>query len=117
MVPASVTGSVAITAYGSTYSTGEVNVTLVNTSSTAQSAEIRFKNFNPGLRFYWYTLEGSNDNGEFSRKVIVNGFGPKGLAGGPADYASLKAFSASTSKGIKVVVPAYGSVCLVVEKR
>lgn len=107
----------AIKAYASTYSSGEINVTLLNTSSIAQNVELKTKNFNAGNRFYWYSLEGSNDNGEFSRKVIVNGFGPKGVAGGPADYASLKAFSTLTNKGIKVVVPAYGSVCLVVEKR
>jgi hypothetical protein len=70
-----------------------------------------------GSRYYWYSLEGSNDNGEFSRKVLVNGSGPKGAAGGPADYHSLKARSASTSGGIKVIVPAYGSVCMMVDKK
>lgn len=107
----------SIKAYASTYSSGEVNVTLVNTSAIPQNVEIKTKNFNAGSRYYWYSLEGSNDNGEFSRKVLVNGSGPKGAAGGPSDYASLKALSAQTNKGIKVAVPAWGSVCLVVDKK
>ena len=107
----------SIKAYASTYSSGEINVTLLNASATPQNVEIKTKNFNAGSRYYWYSLEGSNDNGEFSRKVIVNGSGPKGVAGGPSDYASIKALSSLTTKGIKVTVPAWGSVCLLVEKR
>ncbi len=103
--------------YASTYNSGQINVTLVNTSAIAQNVEIKTKNFNAGNRYYWYSLEGSNDNGDFSRKVLVNGSGPKGIAGGPSDYATLKAQSALTDKGIKVTVPAWGSVCLVVDKR
>jgi hypothetical protein len=111
------TGSTAIKSYASTYSTGQVNLTLLNTSNVPLTVEVKTNNFRVGSRFYWYSLEGSNDNGEFSRKVLVNGAGPKGVAGGPADYASLKARSASTSGGIKVIVPAYGSVCMMVDKK
>jgi alpha-L-arabinofuranosidase len=107
----------SIKSYASTYSSGEINVTLVNTSSTPQNVEIKTKNFNAGNRYYWYSLEGSNDNGEFSRKVIVNGLGPKGVAGGPSDYTNIKANSAQTNKGIKVTVPSFGSVCLVIDKK
>ena len=75
------------------------------------------KNFYSGKRFYWYSLEGSNDNGEFSRKVLVNGSGPTLEAGGPADYATLKARSALTANGIKVTVPARGMVVMAVDKK
>lgn len=110
-------GATAIKTYASTYSSGQVNVTLLNTSSVPLTVEVKTKNFLMGSRYYWYSLEGSNDNGEFSRKVLVNGNGPKGAAGGPTDYASLKARSALTGTGIKVIVPAYGSVCMLVDKK
>jgi aspartate 1-decarboxylase len=104
--------------YSSSYSSGELNVTLINPSGQAQNVEIKTTNFNAGERFYWYSLKGDTDNGDFSRKVIVNGSGPKGnLVGGPSDYATLKAKSALSKNGIKVTVPAWGSVYLVAEKK
>ena len=75
------------------------------------------KNFRLGSRFYWYSLEGSNDNGEFSRKVLVNGTGPAGVAGGPVGYATLKANSAVTNTGIRVSIPARGAVFIVIDKK
>ena len=117
LVSSSVEGSSFIKSYASTYSSGQVNVTVLNTSSVPQTVEIKNKNFRFGNRFYWYALEGSNDNGEFSRKVLVNGFGPKGLAGGPSEYTTLKAQSALTTNGVKVLVPALGAVSLLIDKK
>jgi hypothetical protein len=106
-----------IVSYASTFSSGQVGVTLLNTSSTAQTYEVILKNVRVGSRFYWYTLQGSNDNGDFSRKVLVNGVGPTGAAGGPATYNTIKAKSGLTSGGIKVVIPAYGATCLMIDKK
>ena len=118
LVATEVTGnSLVIKAYGSTFSSGQAGVILVNASALAQVTEIKIKNFNKGSRFYWYSLEGSNDNGEFSRKVMVNSTGPAGVAGGPADYAILKAYSASTNTGIRVNIPALGAVFVVIDKK
>ena len=117
LISSTVQGSGDIKAYASTYSSGEANVSVVNTGAAAQTVEIKIKNFNIGTRFYWYSLEGSNDNGEFSRKVLVNGSGPVTEAGGPADYATLKARSALTTNGIKITVAPRGTVVLVVEKK
>jgi hypothetical protein len=75
------------------------------------------KNFYSGNRFYWYSLEGSNDNVEFSRKVLVNGSGPSLEAGGPADYATLKAYSALSVNGLKFTVPPRGMVVVAVDKK
>jgi hypothetical protein len=116
LVNAAATGS-AIKAYASTWTSGQLNITLVNTSGTAQVAEIKTKNFYPGSRFYWYSLEGGNDNGEFSRKVLVNGSGPTGEAGGPSDYHTLKARSGLTAGGIRVSVPARGIIVMVIDKK
>lgn len=116
-IPASVKNSAAIIPYASSYSSGQINVTLINTSKSAVTTEIKFNNFNIGNRFYWYSLEGSNDNGEFSRKVFVNGAGTTLEAGGPAGYAILKPYSTTMINGLKVTVPPLGAVCLVVDKK
>jgi hypothetical protein len=91
----------------------------MNTSGTAQVVQVNFKNFRMGSRFYWYSLAGGTDNGDFSRKVFVNGAGPASplVAGGPANYATLNAFSALTSGGIKVSIPAWGAVFLMVDAK
>ncbi len=117
LVNSTVTGNTNIRAYASTYSSGQVNVSLVNMSASPQNVEVKMKNFYSGNRFYWYSLEGSNDNGEFSRKVMVNGLGPATVAGGPTTYHTLKARSALTTNGIKIPIPALGAVFLVVDKK
>jgi hypothetical protein len=117
MVASSVSGSNTVKAYASTWSSGQLNVTVINTSATSQNVEIKMKNFYAGKRFYWYSLEGSSDNGEFSRKVLVNGSGPAPDAGGPADYNTLKAKSSLTASGIKVTVPARGIIVMAIDKK
>ncbi len=117
LVAATVSGSNSVKAYASTYTSGQGNVALVNVSATAQNVQVKFKNYRMGTRFYWYIMEGSNDNGEFSRKVFVNGSGPTAVAGGPADYETLKARSALTSAGIKLTVPAWSAVFVLVDSK
>jgi len=117
LVNAMVTGSNYLKAYASTYTSGQGNVVLLNTSATAQNVQVKFKNFRMGSRFYWYSLEGSNDNGAFSRKVFVNGFGPTAVAGGPSDYENIKARSAQTSKGIILTIPAWSAVFVMVDSK
>lgn len=117
MVSNSVLGASGLTAYASTFSSGQANITLLNTSTIAQTVEVKVKNFRMGNRFYWYSLQGGTDNGEFSRKVLVNGITTTADAGGPADYTTLKAYSALTTNGIKVTVPARGAVILAIDKK
>jgi hypothetical protein len=117
MVNSLVTTSNSIKAYASTWSSGQLSVTLVNTSATSQNVEVKTKNFYPGTRFYWYSLEGGNDNGEFSGKVIVNGSGPGADAGGPADYHTLKARSGIAAGGIRVAVPPRGIIVMAIDKK
>ena len=115
-INSTVTGSADVVSYASTYSSGQVQVTLVNKSTTAKDVQLSFKNFYPANRFYWYTLEGGDSGAEFSRKVLVNGQGPTGVSGGPGNYTSLKAYSATVRNGVKVSVPARGVVYVVVDK-
>ncbi len=117
LVSASAQNSTNLKAYASTFSSGEANITMVNTGATDQLVEIKIKNFRTGSRYYWYSLAGGTDNGEFSAKVFVNGDGPAQGAGGPADYISLKANSAPVAGGIIVNVPARGVICMVVDRQ
>jgi hypothetical protein len=119
LVNATASGSQYIQAYASTYTSGQASVALMNTSGTAQVVQVNFKNLRTGSRFYWYSLAGGTDNGDFSRKVFVNGTGPASplVAGGPSNYATLNACSALTSGGIKVSVPAWGAVFLMVDTK
>ncbi|HEX5151008.1 MAG TPA: alpha-L-arabinofuranosidase [Parafilimonas sp.] len=116
-INASVTGGNNINAYASTFSSGQVGVTLVNQSSSAQTIKLAYKNFNAGDKFYWYTLTGGTDNGSFSRKVYVNGQGTALPAGGPANYASVKAYSASAANGVYITLPPMSVVFMVVDKK
>jgi hypothetical protein len=117
MVATSTISAYTLYAYASTFSSGQANVTLINPSTSAQTVSVNMKNFHTGSRFYWYTLQGGTDNGDFSRLVSVNGDGATAVAGGPSDYTTLKANSASTANGIIVNVPARGAVVLAIDKQ
>lgn len=117
LVPVTVQGSNSIKAYASTFSSGQINTTLINTGTTPLVIELKWKNFKPGNRFYWYSLEGSNDNGEFSRKVSINGNASTQESGGPDNYTAIKAYSSSTTNGVKVTVPARGAIIVAVDKK
>ncbi|HEV9038678.1 MAG TPA: alpha-L-arabinofuranosidase [Puia sp.] len=116
LVVSHLAGDTSLRAYASSFSSGEIGAALVNTSTHASTVEIEIPHFSRG-RYYWYSLEGSDDNGEFSRKVAVNGDSTMAAAGGPADYAALRAFGASAKGGVRVMVPARGAVFLVVRRR
>ncbi len=103
--------------YASSFSDGKVGLTFVNKATTPINVKVNFKNFLVGERMYWYNLTGGTDNGEFSRKVIINGQAPKLDAGGPANYATIKPYSATTASGTNVALPARSSVFVIVEKK
>jgi len=118
MVPSTVGLSADIQSYASSFSSGEAGVVLVNTSNADQVAKITLKNFNPGDKYYYYSLQGgTEDKNGFSRKVYINGQGPTISNGGPANYASIPANSSAISGGIKVTVPGYGAVFVVISNK
>jgi hypothetical protein len=116
MVSSTVSGSTEIVSYGSSFTSGQAGVVLVNQGSTDHVVSVNFKNFLPGSNYYYYVLNGGTDNPPFSRKVYVNSQGPGGVSGGPAGFASIAAYSAGISGGIVVTVPAYGAIFLVADK-
>jgi hypothetical protein len=77
---------------------------------------ISFKNFAPGSRYYYYTLNGGSE-ATFSRKVYINGTGPSGVSGGPDTYTTIKPNSSTTAGGITINVPAYGAVFLITDSK
>jgi hypothetical protein len=105
-----------VLAYGSSFTSGEKGVVLINKGTGAQIAQVSLNNGKTGNRFYWYLLTGGTDNGEFSRKVFVNGSGPSEASGGPTDYASIKPFSAPTQNGIKLNLPPKSVAFVVIDK-
>ena len=114
-VSTSIANTTDVETYGSSFTSGEVGVIMVNKSATAKTVNIEVKNFKKGNRFYWYTLTGGTDNGEFSKKVFVNGRGPAFVSGGPADYTTLPSYSAPTAGGIRLALPPRSSVYVVIE--
>lgn len=116
-VTSSIAGTTQIESFASSFTSGETGVTLVNKTTSYYTVEIKVQNFRKGSRFYWYTLTGGTDNGEFSRKVFVNGKGSVHASGGPADYTTLSAYSASTANGIRVMIPGRSVICLVIDKQ
>lgn len=117
VVASSISGTTDIETVASSFSSGETGVALTNKSTTNRTVEIKINNFRKGNRFYYYVLSGGTDNGEFSRKVFVNGKSSTYASGGPANYETLNAYSSTTTNGIKVTVPARSVVCLVVAKQ
>jgi alpha-L-arabinofuranosidase len=116
MVAASSNNADIIT-YGSSFSSGETGVAIVNKAADSRSVQVDIKNFKKGSRFYWYTLTGGTDNGEFSRKTLVNGVTSASAAGGPLNYKELSPYAGSTTNGIRVVVPGRAAVFMVVSKQ
>jgi len=110
-------GSADVVSYASTFTSGQLQVTLVNKSTTDKNVALSFKNFYAGNKMYWYTLQGGDNNAEFSRKVLVNGQGPTGVSGGPDNYTALKPYAANAAGGVKITVPARGVVFMVIDKK
>ena len=119
MISSAVTGNTDIVSFATSFSSGQKGVVLVNKAASPVTVQVKFQYFTPGKKFYYYTLSGSDDNGEFSRKVLVNGAGPSnGVAGGPADsYLTLKMNASSTDGGIRITMPGRSVVFMVVDKK
>lgn len=116
MINATVSGNNQVLSYASTFGSGQVGLALINKSLTSQTVKVNFQNFTPGNRYYWYTLTGSNDNGEFSRMVSVNSIPPTNASGGPLTYATLKPNSALSNNDVKVTLPARSAIYMLVER-
>jgi hypothetical protein len=116
MVQSGITGSTDVLGYATSFSSGQLGVALFNKGTANQTVQINFQNFVPGTRYYWYTLTGSTDNGQFSRQVIVNGILPTNASGGPLNYATINPNSATADNNVKITLPARSSSFVLVER-
>lgn len=115
-IASTVQGSTAIVSYASSFASGQAGAVLINTGTTDQMVAVDFKNFLPGSNYYYYTLA-AGTGGDFSRKVLVNGFGATGVSGGPDNYSNLPANKGDVATGVKVYMPARAVVFLVCDKK
>ncbi len=103
----SVSGSNDIVAFSSSFENGPVGLVVVNKGTTDKTIQIETNGFTSGSRFYWYSLEGGDLDGEFSRQVVINDHAPSLVAGGPLDYNDVAANSAETADGILISAKPY----------
>jgi hypothetical protein len=116
LVGSTVTGDANVVSYASRFSSGQCGVALVNKNDAERVVELKLNDFTLGARYTYYVLTGGTDNGDFSRKVYINGKTTADSLGGPADYATLAPYGTTISGGsIKVVMPRYSVVYLLVE--
>jgi hypothetical protein len=116
MVSSMVAGTSDILSYASSFSTGESSVVIVNKGSANHVVDLNIVNRGVGEKYYYYTLTGGTDNGEFSLKVNVNDAAPTYSAGGPNNYATIPAKAVPIPGGIKISAPAHSVVYVLVDK-
>lgn len=105
MIGSTVSGSSSIISYASAFSSGESSVVVVNKGTTKQIVDLKVDNYPEARSFYRYVLTGGTDNGDFSRKVFVNGEGNMLEGGGPKNYESIKALGKSIYGTVKFEAP------------
>ena len=116
MVASTVVGDTNVVSYASTFTSGQSGFVLVNKDPNPQVAEIKFANFIPGAHYYYYTLTGGTDNGDFSRSVYVNGQSNVATGLGPSNYASLQPNGSNIVNGsVKIAMPKYSVVYVLVD--
>ena len=104
-IKSTVSGSKNIISYASSFSSGQSGVVLVNKGTSTQIVNLKMENLPDVKSYYRFVLTGGTDNGDFSRKVYVNGNGPSGVAGGPNNYNTLEAYGKSIYGDIKIETP------------
>ena len=114
LLNSSMTGASAVVVIPTAFSSGQIGASLINTAKVKKVVRLNLKDYKVGDRFYTYTLTGTEGQ-DFSRKVFVNGTGPSLVAGGPADYESIKAGSSLITEEIRIVLPPLSAVYVLVE--
>ncbi|MEI9922113.1 MAG: T9SS type A sorting domain-containing protein [Bacteroidota bacterium] len=115
MVQSAVSGNDNIVAYASSFTSGQAGIVLVNKGTTDQTVTFDISNFGYGEKYYYYTLTGGTDNGEFSQVVTVNSYPATFATGGPQNFATIKAKGTAVGNGVKVNVPARSASYILIE--
>lgn len=114
MITSKVTGSTNLVTYASSFSSGQSGMVIVNKGTVPQTISLQMTNFANSKSYYRYVLTGGTDNGNFSRKVYVNGEGPSGDGGGPDNYTAVRAVATRVNGEIKFSTPAMSVTYLLV---
>jgi uncharacterized repeat protein (TIGR02059 family) len=117
MVENTITGNNEVVAYSSSFTSGETGLVIINKGTGTETVQVELEQVDYGAHYYTHTLTGGTDNGDFSRKVFVNGIGTDEEGGGPDEYELIKAFAYQTEGGIKVDLPPRSVVYLMVEQQ
>jgi len=107
-----------LVAYSSTFG-GSSNIAsvIVNKGTVDKVVDININHYPMGTNFYFFTLVGGTDNGEFSARVSVNGVGPSQVIGGPLNYSAISANETPRSgNNLKVYCPARSILYVAVDK-
>jgi hypothetical protein len=115
MVQSTVPSNSNIAAYASLFTSGQAGIVLVNKATAEQTVSVNMNNFGFGARYYYYTLTGGTDNGEFSLKVNVNGIPSTYASGGPLNFETIKARSTLVGTGVRLTLPARSVIYMLVE--
>ncbi len=104
-----------VVVYASAFENGPLGVVVVNKGTESRQIALNSVNFVSGEKYYRYTLEGGELEGEFSRQLVINGHGPGRVAGGPSDYNELEAYASETNGGIRFNATPYSVSYLLIE--
>lgn len=115
MVYSSVSGSSSIKCYASKFSSGQSGMVLVNKGTSEKVVKVTAENFSLGSHYYYYLLKGGTDNGDFSRKVYVNGKTSSYDGGGPDDYTSILPYGTTIDGDVKIDLPPLSVAYVLVE--
>lgn len=100
MVNQRVTGNSDIAVYSSVHSDGRLGIVLVNKGEKKQTVQIQVAGAGTDKDFYYWSLTGGTDNGEFSEQVFVNDVQPDYSTGGPiGKLPAIPAFSGKLVDG------------------
>ena len=114
LLNSTITGSPGVVVIPTAFHSGQIAAAIVNTNKSQKTVRLNLKNYKVGNRYFTYTITGT-DGEDFSRKVFVNGIGSSLVAGGPADYETIKANSGIIGEEILIKAPALSVVFVLVE--
>jgi hypothetical protein len=104
MLNSGVSGDSSILSYASSFSSGQAGIVVINEGLKKRTVEIDIKNFRAGVFYYYYTLNGGTDNGDFSGAVYINGVPPSGPTGGPLNYKTILPNGSKQKDGIVIAL-------------
>jgi hypothetical protein len=114
LLNSTMTGASGVVIIPTAFQSGKVGAAIINTAKIQKVVRLNIKNFKFGDRYYTYTLTGGS-NIDFSRKVFINDIGNSLEAGGPDNYASIKANSSLITDEIRIKIPPLSVTFVLIE--